>query len=580
MTCKQPNGQPVIFIPGNAGSYMQVRSIASSSSRQYHGDLGGISADMQGLKKRDFFTGKFEARGLRTKLMLTLRLVDFNEEFSAFHAQTLKEQSEYLAYAVRRVIETYDHLPLSIRPTKVTLLGHSMGGIVARHASITAVGDLVDAILTMSTPHLYPPVTLERQMDDIYSTINSARANDSTPLLFSICGGVSDTQIVSDACALDESLIGPSDGFAVFTTGIPGAWTGVDHQAMVWCHQIRWRVARVLLEMTASEDRRKRLDAAREWLVGPSSLTLSQTDRWSHERVAPSSSSRMSIIVMPRAKDLAQNHPTMSIEQCDAHGSCQPAEGLMTTIPALSRSVSPFPLKGEGVKPEEIGHVIDVDVSDTTSHLRVMWEGDSRLLVGDHRHGQARGMSWKLPKDEKRPVHVSLHWPDIHPSALKVYRLDVKLEQCDGIRPLIRYSGRPRADLAGLTFESTLFPVQESPIFLYSHTGQAPFLPESDFAGSDLDIYQTTLCPVSELRITLDWTKSLAKIASRYRMTMIAWGMGWTSLLVIAQLQSLLTTGMLRDALRTLANTVQERFRTSGRYCLTHAGAVCCFRWR
>ena len=49
----------MIFVPGNAGSYMQVRSIASSSSRQYHGHPDGIAVGMTGLKKRDFFAGQW-----------------------------------------------------------------------------------------------------------------------------------------------------------------------------------------------------------------------------------------------------------------------------------------------------------------------------------------------------------------------------------------------------------------------------------------------------------------------------------------------------------------------------------------
>jgi glycosylphosphatidylinositol deacylase len=40
----EPTGHPVIFVPGNAGSHEQVRSIASSAARQHAGRL-------------DFFTG-------------------------------------------------------------------------------------------------------------------------------------------------------------------------------------------------------------------------------------------------------------------------------------------------------------------------------------------------------------------------------------------------------------------------------------------------------------------------------------------------------------------------------------------
>ena len=35
----------------------------------------------------------------------------------------------------------------------------------------------------------------------------------------------------------------------VFTTCMEGAWTGVGHREMVWCHQVRWRVARAAMEL-------------------------------------------------------------------------------------------------------------------------------------------------------------------------------------------------------------------------------------------------------------------------------------------------------------------------------------------
>jgi GPI inositol-deacylase len=35
----------------------------------------------------------------------------------------------------------------------------------------------------------------------------------------------------------------------VFTTCMEGTWTGVGHREMVWCHQVRWRVARAALEL-------------------------------------------------------------------------------------------------------------------------------------------------------------------------------------------------------------------------------------------------------------------------------------------------------------------------------------------
>jgi len=58
----------------------------------------------------------------------------------------------------------------------------------------------------------------------------------------------------------------------MFTSGMVGTWTGVDHEAMVWCHQVRWRVARLLLELGGVARRgggqRERMDASEDWILG------------------------------------------------------------------------------------------------------------------------------------------------------------------------------------------------------------------------------------------------------------------------------------------------------------------------
>lgn len=63
----QPRGMPVLFIPGNSGSFKQVRSIASSAAHQFHereeqsGSSIGFVDDYEATKnwkELDFFAGK------------------------------------------------------------------------------------------------------------------------------------------------------------------------------------------------------------------------------------------------------------------------------------------------------------------------------------------------------------------------------------------------------------------------------------------------------------------------------------------------------------------------------------------
>jgi glycosylphosphatidylinositol deacylase len=219
-----------------------------------------------------------------------------------------------------------------------------MGGIVTRSAMSSGVRNLVDSIITMSTPHIYPPVPLHWDMEGIYNSLPSQNA--SSPLLVSLCGGISDTQIVSDSCAV---ALSKSDGFTVFTTGISGVWTGVDHQAMVWCHQVRWKVARAILESTAVTRRDERLAIYQQWFLGP----------------MDNPSANFTSIMKPEQSHVRLGNP----------GS---------PIPWLADPHSPFPSVGEGVKPNEIAHVIQF-VEEPVS---------VSIQYGHRVRGTAAGRSW------------------------------------------------------------------------------------------------------------------------------------------------------------------------------------------
>ncbi|KAH6997495.1 PGAP1-like protein-domain-containing protein [Ilyonectria sp. MPI-CAGE-AT-0026] len=243
-------GIPVLFIPGNAGSYKQVRPIASEAANFFHHNLQHDNAALDaGIRGLDFFT------------------VDFNEDITAFHGQTLLDQAEYLNEAVRYILSLYSdpqrktrdgHLP---DPTSVIILGHSMGGVVARAMLVQAnyQSNSINTIITMSAPHARPPVTFDGQIVQLYDEINdywrraySQKWANNNPLwhvtLVSIAGGGLDTVVPSDYTSL-ESLVPPTHGFTAFTTGIPTVWTSMDHQAILWCDQFRKVVARTLYDI-------------------------------------------------------------------------------------------------------------------------------------------------------------------------------------------------------------------------------------------------------------------------------------------------------------------------------------------
>ncbi|XP_073290941.1 GPI inositol-deacylase-like [Primulina huaijiensis] len=102
---KNLNGIPVLFIPGNGGSYKQVRSLGTESDRAYQsGPLEqhfyqafpyleeGVDTDLTGNMLPNQYTS-----------MLDWFAVDLEGEHSAMDGQILQEHSEYVVYAIHRV---------------------------------------------------------------------------------------------------------------------------------------------------------------------------------------------------------------------------------------------------------------------------------------------------------------------------------------------------------------------------------------------------------------------------------------------------------------------------------------------
>lgn len=236
------DGIPVLFIPGNAGSYQQVRSIAAEASNLYFDDNINVVQNPR-AGNLDFFAA------------------DFNEDFTAFHGRTLLDQAEYLNEAVKFILLLY--LDKAIPPTSVIIVAHSMGGIVARTMLTLPTYELgsVNTIITLSSPHSAAPLTFDGNILKLYLAIDrfwyagfygqleAARKILEDVSVVSITGGASDHILPADYTTLGY-LVPPTHGFTVYTSGIPHVWTPIDHLAIVWCRQLRRVVLKLLLEIT------------------------------------------------------------------------------------------------------------------------------------------------------------------------------------------------------------------------------------------------------------------------------------------------------------------------------------------
>ncbi|KAG2037278.1 PGAP1-domain-containing protein [Suillus americanus] len=574
----QVMGVPVLFIPGNAGSSHQVRSIASSAARQYFSSPFVISSDFtgRGIQSLDFFA------------------VEFNEDLSAFHGPTIESQIEYSAAAIRYILS---HYPPN---TQVIVMGHSMGGIVG---TALLPSDDISALMTMSTPHTLPPARFDARVDEIYRRNAESLANNPTPVV-SICGGATDMMIPSESCILPD----PGDGNlgsaiyrrTVFTSALEGAWTGVGHREMVWCHQVRWRVARAALELGGANsdvDMAVILDTwlSRDSRFLPPATGIKISEGVTYEILPEGMNlvlrkpigSRTYLLPIPRALEtnvtfvlfvsrgsispIAPQHSTKlqalpyfcvgratspTTQQSSESVSCVPLEPSTFKLLPSPIPGKPFPVPDEGSDESEGVVLFEATVPRTPGDAEDAWigvhvnaAGEDNWLFGGFDETRtfqsdvgvfdivAGDAKLSLQPTEQSLVRRHITFPKLLSNALLVYTLTPKsvrpTTSCTRspplLPPLLVHKSHPA--------ETHYYRLEHgTPVALHTHAS-APYIPLSRFSpsySSELWIYSAgTDCEdVNEFTLTIDWWTTIGRVATRYPTTLISWGVGVVALLM------------------------------------------------
>ncbi|KAI6040448.1 PGAP1-like protein-domain-containing protein [Pisolithus marmoratus] len=569
----QPIGVPALFIPGSAGSSHQVRSIASSAARQYFSSPFVIS-------------GEFNGRGIKP---VDFYAVDFNEDFSAFHGPTLDSQIAYTAAAIGYILSRYPP------NTQIIVMGHSMGGIVG---TALLPSPNISALITMSTPHTLPPVRFDSRIEEIYARNSRILLEDETPIL-SLCGGATDTLVSSESCVIPESDQLPGGGLyrrTVFTSALQGAWTGVGHREMVWCHQVRWRVARAALELGAAVPARDAV-AARGRVL----------DRWLRDGLLVLDEESIELHhgtyeTLPQGMDLMLKNP---------HGK---RTYLLPVVPGEELSTFVLYVSGGAISGVAPHHSLDLQVSvqlcvpstgtegtgpsvpTTCTHLRptvlkllpnplpgrpfpvpdegsdesegvVLFEGeippDVQGWVGvSINAGEQEGGGWVVGGFDRREivkrdatslldlifgtVYISLpttveglrtqvHVPHLSLNVLLVYRLLPHFADSSSCAEAIL---PPLLMHVSHPSEVHYYPLQhDKHVWLHSHT-TAPYVPSLAFnsrhQGLNLTIYSYgyDCADPVGLTLTLDWWGTLGRVGTRYPTTLLSFCVGIVSVVL------------------------------------------------
>uniref|UniRef100_A0AAX7UWG0 GPI inositol-deacylase n=1 Tax=Astatotilapia calliptera TaxID=8154 RepID=A0AAX7UWG0_ASTCA len=225
-------GAPVLFLPGNAGSYKQARSLGSVALRKAETMEGGLHFNV--------FT------------------VDFNEELVALYGGSLLRQTHFLHESIKAILRLYKHLKTP--PQSVVLVGHSMGGVVAR-ALFTLPRfntNLVSIIITQASPHLAPVLALDPYLLDFYSAVRQKWVNQANKLrnvtVLSVGGGYRDYQVRSGLTSL-PCPPGDPNKLSLVVTAVPRTWVSTDHLSIVWCKELVLATVRAFFDLIDPETR-------------------------------------------------------------------------------------------------------------------------------------------------------------------------------------------------------------------------------------------------------------------------------------------------------------------------------------
>ena len=260
-----PNpGHPVLFIPGHWGEYKQARSLGAhgstftrrSHSYKYQNDVvrklkdgtlnGKVSGGSDGDKEdiENFIYDVYTA--------------DFDGEGAGLHGSRLVRQAHFVAQSILTIAK-------ACNAKSVTIVGHSIGGIVAKAVPLlsTEASQYIKTIITLATPHDGFPYAFDSTVSGFYNYIDEGisekvKKGGEIPTVVSISGGLRDELIPPSSCSVDPSL-----GLTVLSTDVMPASTaegsitdvslGCDHKAISWCHNVLSLVRSIIFSAAANE---------------------------------------------------------------------------------------------------------------------------------------------------------------------------------------------------------------------------------------------------------------------------------------------------------------------------------------
>lgn len=228
------DSMPVLFVPGNAGSYQQVRSLASTCIRRQLQSLEAF--------KFVFYT------------------IDFGGQLSGLDGGLIKDQITYVRQCLNQITKMHPH-----ETDGVILIGHSVGGFISK-ALLTVPSfdfDSVPLLISLASPLTMPYLIFDDQMRELYEITNriwDVESKHNKTIALSISGGITDHLVPM------HSSMDPQYDLSLTTSAIKDVWLATDHVCITWCRELMQKLAQLL---SALMDRKQtRLISNKESALG------------------------------------------------------------------------------------------------------------------------------------------------------------------------------------------------------------------------------------------------------------------------------------------------------------------------
>ncbi|CAB9525191.1 GPI inositol-deacylase [Seminavis robusta] len=255
----------VLYIPGHWGSYMQSRSIGAHGIQLTGArSMAQQSRVLQALTQN---TWKGTDATDSSQFVFDVYAMDFSEEGAALHAQFLWAQTAFVAKAIQHIVDT-------CQLSQVIVLGHSIGGYVSRLAPILYpnIRPYIANIVTLGSPHAHPVFGWESSIHQLHQTYLENSNNDNyQAALVAISGGLRDEMIPPVACRATTNALSilATQVMKPATDKVQPPTLGMDHRAIVWCHNLLSVVREVFYTLVQQRDNKEpqeRIAAVQEYL--------------------------------------------------------------------------------------------------------------------------------------------------------------------------------------------------------------------------------------------------------------------------------------------------------------------------